>query len=125
MTGPLFQKHILTVEDEPLVAMLLEDMLEQEGAVVVGPLMRLDEAMELAQTEKIDAAILDVNLGGQTSFRLAELLRQRGVPHMFVTGYGEAVRAEAKTDAPILAKPFRVDDVRDVLVRLLSEAARG
>ncbi|WP_088348220.1 MULTISPECIES: response regulator [Rhodomicrobium] len=123
MTGPLFQKHILTVEDEPLVAMLLEDMLEQEGAIVVGPSMRLDQAMELAQTRKIDAAILDVNLGGQNSFALAELLKERGVPHLFVTGYGESVRSEAQTDAPILAKPFRVTEVRDVLVRLLSETA--
>lgn len=122
MTGPLHNKHILTVEDEPLVAMLLEDMLQQEGAVVVGPMMRLDLAMDVAQNQKLDAAILDVNLAGQTSFELAALLKERGVPHVFVTGYGEAVRREANTDAPILAKPFRVDDVRDVLVRLLSEA---
>ncbi len=117
--GPLFDKHILAVEDEPLVAMLLEDMLEQEGAVVVGPALRLEQAIEIAQTRDLDAAILDVNLGGKTSFPLALVLEERGIPYLFVTGYGEAARREIKTDAPILSKPFRLEDVRNILIKLI------
>src|SRR5262247_3630534 len=82
--------RVLVVEDEMMVSMLIEDMLSDLGCTVVGPASRLDEAMELARQGGLDCAVLDVNLGGQPIFPLADLLRQQGAPFAFATGYGDA-----------------------------------
>jgi DNA-binding response OmpR family regulator len=71
---------VLVVEDEMMVSMLIEDMLTDLGCKVVGPASRLDEAMELARDAELDCAVLDVNLGGQPIFPLADLLREKGAP---------------------------------------------
>ncbi len=99
--------RILVVEDELFVAMLVEDLLGDLGCKVVGPAASAKEAARAAQQETFDFALLDVNLGdGQTSFETAEILRQRGVPFAFVTGYGDqGVRADLR-DAPVLSKPI-------------------
>src|SRR5512140_3995081 len=82
--------RVLVVEDEMMVSMLIEDMLSDMGCTVVGPASRLDEAIALAKASEIDCAVLDVNLGGQPIFPLADLLRERGCPFAFATGYGDA-----------------------------------
>ncbi len=108
-------RRVLVVEDEMLVAMNLEDMLGDLGIVVVGPAMRIDAALELAQTAVIDAAVLDINLHGGRSYPVAEVLRRRGVPFLFATGYGHVEDGSSFSDVPTLAKPYRSTELAATL----------
>ena len=112
---------VLVVEDEMMVSMLIEDMLGDLGCQVVGPATRLDEAMELARTADIDCAVLDVNLAGQPSFALADLLREKGRPFAFATGYGDGALRDIDKGALVLQKPFRESDLQRI-VGLLRQA---
>lgn len=112
--------RVLVVEDEMLVAMNLEDLLIEMGAQVVGPAMRLDIALELARTEPIDVAVLDVNLHGGRSYPVAETLRARNVPFIFATGYGHAEGADAFADVPTLTKPYRNIELAEALMSALT-----
>jgi CheY-like chemotaxis protein len=113
-------KRILIVEDEMLVATNLEETLTDLGAVVVGPAMRVEEAMELATNEDFDVAILDVNLNGTRSYAVAELLQQRNLPFIFATGYGHVLGAESFRGVPTLAKPYRTQELCDALVAAMT-----
>ena len=90
MTQPLNGRSILIVEDESLVAMLLETILEDMGCATVGPVSNIDEALTLLDGGLvIDGALLDVNVAGREVFPVAAALKARGVPFVFSTGYGE------------------------------------
>ncbi|MES2033224.1 MAG: response regulator [Pseudomonadota bacterium] len=115
--------RVLVVEDEMLVSMLVEDMLTDFGCVVVGPAPDFDEAMALAGSAEIDAALLDVNVAGRPVFPVADALKARGVPFAFASGYGQAGLAEAHRDAPVLQKPFRQADLERALSSLMKAAA--
>ena len=118
-TPVLAGRRILVVEDEMMIAMLVEDMLLELGCTVVGPAHGLAEALALAQSEPgLDAALLDVNLGGQPVFPVADALREKGVPAIFSTGYGDAGLRDIDRGSPVLQKPFRAGD----LARALGEA---
>ncbi|HEX5379226.1 MAG TPA: response regulator, partial [Phenylobacterium sp.] len=104
MTPNLAGLRVLVVEDEMMVSMLIEDMLEDLGCTVVGPASRLDEAMVLAREADLDCAVLDVNLGGQSIFPVADLLRAKGAPFAFATGYGDAGLREVDRGSPVLQK---------------------
>jgi CheY-like chemotaxis protein len=121
MSNKLDGLKVLVVEDEMMVSMLIEDMLVDLGCTVVGPASRLDEAMQLAREAAIDCAVLDVNLGGQQIFPVADLLRDRGAPFAFATGYGDAGLREVDKGSPVLQKPFREAD----LARVLGELKTG
>jgi CheY-like chemotaxis protein len=98
---------VLAVEDESLVAMQLEDMLFDFGCEVVGLAMRFSKALELAGSlPEIDFAVLDVNIGGDKVYPVAEALRARAVPIVFATGYGKAGVDPAWHDCPIVQKPY-------------------
>ena len=114
--------RVLVVEDEMMVSMLIEDMLTDLGCTVVGPASRLDEAMELAKENGLDCAVLDVNLGGQPIFPLADLLREKGAPFAFATGYGDAGLRDVDRGSPVLQKPFREGDLARVLSDLTTKA---
>lgn len=105
MSG-LAGKRVLVVEDEPIVAMMVEDMLIDMGAEVIGPASTLERAIALVEEQPLDAALLDVNLGEKRSNEVAALLHRRGVPFIFATGYGDAGMA-AFAEAPVLQKPYR------------------
>jgi CheY-like chemotaxis protein len=90
-------------------------MLTDLGCTVVGPAARLDEAIDLAKGADLDCAVLDVNLGGQPIFPLADLLRERGKPFAFATGYGDAGIRDVDKGTPVLQKPFREGDLARVL----------
>ncbi len=111
---------VLVVEDEMMVSMLIEDMLSDLGCEVVGPASRLDEAIALANEAELDCAVLDVNLGGQPIFPLADLLREKGAPFAFATGYGDA-GAPLGFDAPIIRKPYDVTQVAAAVAGLLAD----
>jgi len=120
---PLEGLRVLVVEDEMMVSMLIEDMLSDLGCVIVGPASRLDEALELARSAALDCAVLDVNLGGQPIFPLADLLREKGAPFAFATRYGDAGLRDVDKGSPVLQKPFREGDLARVLGQL-REAVR-
>ena len=107
--------RVLVVEDEALVAMLLEDMLEDLGCTLAASASNVTDAVGLAQTAELDVAILDVNLGGQSSAAVAEALTARGKPFIFATGYGEAGVPDAFRGRPALQKPFGMHDVERLL----------
>ena len=98
--------RVLVVEDEMLVSMLVEDMLEDLGHVPVGPAARLDAGIRLANSETLDLAILDINLGGTKSFPIADVLTARGVPVIFATGYGVNGLDQRFLGFQVIAKPF-------------------
>ncbi len=112
-------KRVLIVEDETLVAMLLEDMLDDAGHTVAHCASNLPQALNFIETQPggFDFAILDVNLGGQPIFPVAEALKAQGKPFAFATGYGPAGLPDAWRDRPTLSKPFGASDVARVLER--------
>lgn len=110
-------KNILIVEDEPMIAMLLEDMLVDLGYDVAGVASSLSQGLELVEREGFDAAIIDLQLGDQDSLPIAARLNQKGIPFAFATGYGAATSTK---DAPIISKPYRHDDIGKALLALLS-----
>jgi CheY-like chemotaxis protein len=106
--------RVLLVEDEIMVALLLEDMLAELDHEVVGPVARLDKALEMAQRQALDVALLDVNLDGKEIYPVAEALAAREIPFVFVTGYGSEVLRAPYRDRPTLQKPFRRDALREL-----------
>jgi CheY-like chemotaxis protein len=115
--------RILVVEDEMLVAMNIEDMLLELGHEVAGLASRLGPALALAGESRFDAAMLDVNLAGEPSFPVADLLADRRIPFLFATGYGRAGIEERFRGRPILQKPFRTAELGAALASLSSPAA--
>jgi CheY-like chemotaxis protein len=111
--------RVLLVEDENLVAMLLEDMLAELGHSVVGPVARLKKALEMAQREAIDLAILDVNINGEQAYPVAEALAARGIPFVFSTGYGKRGLPLRYRDHPTLQKPFQQQDLEKLFAEVL------
>ena len=120
--GRLNGKRVLLVEDEALVAMLVEDMLADEGCDVAATASRVGEALALAMDPglQIDMAILDVNLAGEPVFAVAEALARRGVPFAFATGYGAGGLPEVWRGRPTLQKPFTAADIHAVLAQILT-----
>lgn len=115
---------ILIVEDEVLVAMELSDGLQQLGWEVLGPAASTDEALTLlAKGRQPDAAILDINLAGKLVFPLADLLRARGIPFVFCTGYEEVGEDDRYRDAPVVRKPVNLNMLGSELRKVMAEAA--
>jgi len=116
--------RVLLIEDEMLVAMLLEESLAELGCEVVGPVARLEAAREAIEHERFDCALLDINLHGRPAYPLADLLDARGVPFGFVTGYDTARLGPGVGRHPVLAKPFNVRQLRSLLAGLARTRAR-
>ena len=121
-TEPDRKCRVLLVEDEALIAMLMEDMLAEFGCEVVATAGRLEEAIAVAGREQFDLAFVDVNLGGVPVWPLADVLRARGIPFAFVTGYGAAGAVGAQAGEPVLQKPFQLQQLEAVLQELRSRA---
>ncbi len=112
--------RILVVDDEPLIAMMVEEWLAELGCEVVGPARSVEEGLTMAGTAGLDGAILDVNLGGQNCFSVANALKSRGVPFAFATGDSRIDKDAGFADPILLSKPFVFDDVKAVVGRLLA-----
>lgn len=109
-------RRVLIVEDESLVAMLLETILEDMGCAPVGPASTVEEGVRLVQTEaELSCALLDVNVAGTTVFPVADALKARGVPFVFSTGYGEGGLPDEWRGHPTIQKPFTEATVREAL----------
>lgn len=117
-------KRILVVEDEALIAVMVEDMLTDMGSVVVGPAGTIKSALELARKEAIDAAVLDVNVRGERIDPVAEALMARGVPVLFATGYGE-VRLANGASATVIDKPYTQEKLARGLATTMGVATAG
>ena len=104
--------RVLVVEDEALLAFLLEDLLGEMGCVVSHVASRLQEGLSIAREAELDFALLDVNLGDtDRSFAIAEVLDRRGIPFAFVTGYGRRGLEGRFPSVPVVQKPVRAADL--------------
>ncbi|WP_282296795.1 response regulator [Stenotrophomonas sp. PS02289] len=113
-------RNVLVVEDESMIAMLVEDRLVDAGhTVFVAP--SVQKAMEVLRDHVIDMALLDVNLAGTSSTPVAYELEARGIPFMIATGYGAQGVDEAFRDRGCLQKPFRMSDLDQSIQRLEGE----
>ena len=118
--------RIFVVEDEALVAFEMTDLLEELGFTIVGPSLRLQDAMDLAEREEIDAAFLDVNLGrGETSQPVVEVLRARKVPYAFITAYDARQVTFRLPDDTILRKPVTGEKMLATLRSVLPSLETG
>jgi CheY-like chemotaxis protein len=111
-------RRVLVVEDEVLVGMLLEEMLQELGYELAALATHLEQALSLARSEPFDFALLDINLNGKQSFPVADAIRARGLPFLFATGYGTRILEAPYKDAPILQKPFSLEELRHALERI-------
>jgi PAS domain S-box-containing protein len=109
--------QILVVEDEALVAMALRESLTELGYSVVGPFSRMSEAILALRNARVDAAVLDVNLGGEVVYPLADVLAADRVPFIFVTGYGPDEIERRFASVPVLQKPIEPDALQSIFVR--------
>ncbi|WPP02395.1 response regulator (plasmid) [Pseudomonas sp. HR96] len=112
--------RVYIVEDEALVAMLLEDMVTELGHEVVGIGARLEVGLAAAESVSFDLAILDINLNGQVSFPIAHALAKRGIPFLFASGYGAAGLEESLCTVPVLSKPFSMAQLDQVIRQRLT-----
>jgi CheY-like chemotaxis protein len=115
---PSPKRRVLVVEDEPMVSMMIEDMLSDRGYDVVGVAPNVASASALARSLELDLAMLDVNLAGERSFAVADILRERNIPFIFATGYGSPGVDPAYASVRVLHKPFASAE----LDRALSDA---
>src|SRR5262245_55231052 len=115
--------RVLLVEDEILVAMMMRDILTELGFAVVGPYSRLAEAMVAAVHEDINAGIIDVNLGGEFVYPVADVLAARKIPSVFGTGYGVESIDRRFGDVPIIKKPVQRQVLQGIFVTPESESA--
>ena len=122
LDSPISGRKVLIVEDEMIVAWLLEDMLAELGCVVVGPTASVKQALAMIDAAPIEVAVLDVNLNGEMSYPVADALTARGVPFVFVTGYDKGRMPDGYRDLPVLQKPFHRVELTDMLAQLLASA---
>lgn len=120
MNGETSPSCILVVEDEMLLAMLLEDILGDAGYKVLMA-SRVSVALKILESDtRVDAALLDINVAGKQVFQVAERLRSQGIPFAFATGYGDLGLPEAFRACPVLQKPYLPDALMGAVAELLT-----
>jgi CheY-like chemotaxis protein len=113
-------RHILIVEDEMMILILIEEMLADLGFASVSVAATVEQALALIDAQFFDAAMLDVNLNGSKSYPVAEALAARRVPFLFATGYSDHGLRDLYHDRPLLKKPYKPEELVDGLEHLLS-----
>lgn len=117
-------RKVLIVEDESLVAMMMEAMVEELGATVLGSKARVSEALDFiaARHHEIDIVVLDLNLGGTRCYSVASAATGHGIPFVFSTGYQDGDLVEEWRGHPILTKPFQLSELQGALTLALGTA---
>ena len=118
MSGEVSMRRALVVEDEIMVAMYVEDLLTELGFEVAGIATGLEQALPLAREGEFDFAVLDINLAGQLSFPVADVLRERGIPFLFASGYGSRGLNEDYRSAIRIQKPFLSRDLAQAIAKI-------
>jgi len=113
-------RRIFVVEDEAILSMMIEEALEDMGCIVAVTASRLGEGITKAREAVIDAAVLDINLAGELSYPIANILLARGIPFVFATGYGTAGLTGPLQAVQVLAKPYRPEQLERALIQALS-----
>lgn len=113
--------RILIVDDEPMIALLMEDWLGELGHDVAGPARDVASALALIGSAPLDAAIVDVTLGKETGYPIAERLAERKIPFVFATGRAEGSLQPPFADAPMLTKPFDFAAVQAAIAKMLEK----
>ena len=115
--------RVLVLEDDTLIAMYLQELLEDSGCTVIGPAPRVGKALELLQLHEPDVAILDLNLAGVCPTAVAEVLRSRRVPFLILSGYNESELDDALLrGVPRLTKPVRIQELLEHIAALVTDA---
>lgn len=123
MTGSLAGKRILVVEDEFFIAADLMRAIEEADGVVVGPVEDLTAGVAVAAEEAIDAVLLDINLGGSLSYPIADVLLERNIAFVFLTGYEQGVLPDGYAHVPRVAKPFPITAILAALDEMVAAKA--
>ena len=111
---------VLIIEDEALISLEMESMLRGAGCRVVGPFASMTKASEAIEHQLLDAALLDINLGHEMTFPLADLLCARGVPFIWVTGHSRDILPARHRDRPIVSKPYGVDTLLEAVSKVIA-----
>ncbi len=111
-------RRALVVEDEVMIAMYVEDLLTELGYEVAGIATGFDQALPLAKKGDFDFAVLDINLDGRLSFPIADVLRERGIPFLFASGYGSKGISDDYRNAVRIQKPFLSQDLAQAIAKI-------
>jgi CheY-like chemotaxis protein len=118
MTVDVPRRRVLLVEDETIIAMMMEDMLADLGYDVAEIAAQIETAHQAAEKGAFDMAILDLNLGGAPTYPVAEILQSRRIPFVFSTGYDSDGLEPRYAQTPMLRKPFEYEDLRALMSRI-------
>ncbi|MBV1690303.1 response regulator [Novosphingobium sp. G106] len=113
----LRDRLVLIVEDEPIVALALEDLIEEAGGWPLSA-ERIDEAFAMIAEHTVELAILDINVHGHRSYPVARMLLALGVPFIFATGYGDALHPPEFEAIPTIVKPYSLADIERAIEKL-------
>ena len=113
-------RRILVVEDSPVVAEACGEMLRDMGCEVVGPATNMAFALQMAEAEEIDAAVVDINIRGGKAFPVLRILHKRNIPFLLTSGYADWSMPEEWQEQPRLAKPYTPNLLRESLLKLLA-----
>jgi two-component SAPR family response regulator len=106
VVGRVAMRRVLVVEDDILIAMDIEQLLVDAGCDVVGPVARVSEALELLNLNNVDAALLDINLGTELVFPVADALDESGIPFVLVSGHTKTPVPNRHCGRPLVTKPY-------------------
>ncbi|MDQ3470956.1 MAG: response regulator [Pseudomonadota bacterium] len=120
MTSELHGRRIFVVEDSPVVADDSAETLKELGCTVIGPAGNMASALQLAESEDFDAAIVDINIRGGKSFAVLRILQAKGIPFLLASGYADWTMPEEWEERPRLPKPYSPDMLRVRLSELLA-----
>src|SRR5262249_2698269 len=124
MTNALDGVRVLVIEDEYFVAILIEEILESAGCIVMGPIPRLPEALDAVDHADYAVAGLDVNWAGERMNPVADALSEGKVPFLFVTGYGANALPSESAQRPHICKPFRMAELLGALSSVVNPPIR-
>jgi DNA-binding response OmpR family regulator len=114
-SDPLLGRRLLIVEDDPYIALALEETLSEFGLIIAGMARSVEEAVRLSREDGVELALLDVNIGHERIDPVADALAARGCPFIFTTGCGRAGLPEAHLEHAMVEKPFYVEEILSAL----------